>query len=273
MLDNQSQMRSMLDLLEAVDQGVPSKQLNENVSQSVAEGEKTMSRAAKGYEKYGKKGMMALAKAGRDDAGEEKLDAIRNKYDRYDNDTKKDVTEGENSSPEMAALQDTVDFATKHGYQIKRSKTGKKSRFINKKLEHTVDTLLVPSEGELWVSFEDHNSGMSGNDPAEVFAEVFADMYEQALRDHKFRNNDNDYDEDDDENYQGLKEDSGGEIEVNFMNSGTGQKLGMKTVQNMGISLDSNGRPVMKVSSPFASGNTLMANFDSRTGGWVVDID
>jgi hypothetical protein len=165
MLDNQSQMRSMLDLLEAVDQGVPSKQLNENVSQAVAEGEKTMSRAAKGYEKYGKKGMMALAKAGREDAGEEKLDTIRDKYDRYDNDEKKDVTE------------------------------------------------------------------------------------------------------------ESINEDSGSEIEVNFMNSGTGQKLGMKTVQNMGISLDNYGRPVMKVSSPFASGNTLMANFDSRTGGWVVDID
>lgn len=43
-----------------------------------------MSRAAKGHEKYGKEGMQALAKAGRDGAGEEKLDTIRDKYDRYD---------------------------------------------------------------------------------------------------------------------------------------------------------------------------------------------
>jgi hypothetical protein len=43
-----------------------------------------MSRAAKGHEKYGKEGMQALAKAGRDGAGEKKLDSIRNKYDRYD---------------------------------------------------------------------------------------------------------------------------------------------------------------------------------------------
>jgi hypothetical protein len=64
-----------------------------------------------------------------------------------------------------------------------------------------------------------------------------------------------------------------GEIEVNFINSGTGQKLGMKTVQAGSITLDNYGRPVMKVSSPFASGNTLMANFDSKTGGWVVDLD
>ena len=42
-----------------------------------------MSRAAKGYEKYGKKGMQALAKAGRDGASEEELDSIRNKHDQY----------------------------------------------------------------------------------------------------------------------------------------------------------------------------------------------
>jgi hypothetical protein len=44
-------------------------------------GEKTMSRAAKGYEKYGKKGMMALAKAGKD--GKD-LDKVRDKYNKYD---------------------------------------------------------------------------------------------------------------------------------------------------------------------------------------------
>ena len=46
--------------------------------------ERTMSRAAKGHEKYGKKGMQALAKAGQDGASEEKMDSIRKKYDRYD---------------------------------------------------------------------------------------------------------------------------------------------------------------------------------------------
>ena len=49
----------------------------------VSEGERTMSRAAKGHEKYGKAGMAALAKAGRDGAGEEKLDKIRDKHDKY----------------------------------------------------------------------------------------------------------------------------------------------------------------------------------------------
>jgi hypothetical protein len=43
-----------------------------------------MSRAAKGHEKYGKKGMQALAKAGREGASEKKLDAIRDRHDKYD---------------------------------------------------------------------------------------------------------------------------------------------------------------------------------------------
>jgi hypothetical protein len=43
--------------------------------------EEGMSRAAKGYEKYGKQGMEALAKAGRE--GKD-LDKVRDKYDRYD---------------------------------------------------------------------------------------------------------------------------------------------------------------------------------------------
>jgi hypothetical protein len=44
--------------------------------------EEGMSRAAKGYEKYGKEGMEALAKAGRDGKA---LDPVRKKYDKYDN--------------------------------------------------------------------------------------------------------------------------------------------------------------------------------------------
>jgi hypothetical protein len=50
--------------------------------------ERDMSRAAKVYEKYGKQGMEALAKAGRE--GKD-LDPVRNKYDKYDD---KSVDEG-----------------------------------------------------------------------------------------------------------------------------------------------------------------------------------
>jgi hypothetical protein len=58
--------------LAAVNDAPESKQLNE----------RDMSRAAKGYEKYGKEGMEALAKAGREGKA---LDPIRKKYDKYDN--------------------------------------------------------------------------------------------------------------------------------------------------------------------------------------------
>jgi hypothetical protein len=43
-----------------------------------------MSRHAKGYEKYGKKGMDALRRAAQDGAGEEKMDKIRKEFNRYD---------------------------------------------------------------------------------------------------------------------------------------------------------------------------------------------
>jgi len=58
--------------LAAVNDAPESKQLNE----------RDMSRAAKGYEKYGKQGMEALAKAGREGKA---LHPIRKKYDKYDN--------------------------------------------------------------------------------------------------------------------------------------------------------------------------------------------
>ncbi len=77
------------ELAEAADRSKDrARQLAERVAdkiskQGVAEGEKTMSRAAKGNEKYGKDGMKALAKAGREGASEKKLDAIRDKHNNY----------------------------------------------------------------------------------------------------------------------------------------------------------------------------------------------
>jgi hypothetical protein len=49
----------------------------------MGEGDRTMSRAAKGMMKYGKDGMKALAKAGREGASEKQLDTIRDKHDHY----------------------------------------------------------------------------------------------------------------------------------------------------------------------------------------------
>jgi hypothetical protein len=44
---------------------------------------KTMSRAAKGYEKYGKEGMIKLSQEAQKGASEKKMDAIRDKYNKY----------------------------------------------------------------------------------------------------------------------------------------------------------------------------------------------
>ena len=62
----------------------PMKKAVTDKKKGVAEGEKRMSRAAKGHEKYGKEGMEALAKAGRNGASEKELDSIRDKHDKYD---------------------------------------------------------------------------------------------------------------------------------------------------------------------------------------------
>jgi hypothetical protein len=53
------------------------KDLRENLEEKLT----TMSRAAKGHEKYGKEGMQALAKAGKE--GKD-LDKVRDKYNKYD---------------------------------------------------------------------------------------------------------------------------------------------------------------------------------------------
>ena len=60
------------------------------------ESKQNMSRAAKGHEKYGKAGMQALAKAGREGASEKELDAIRDKHDNYNKSMKQGVAEGLN---------------------------------------------------------------------------------------------------------------------------------------------------------------------------------
>jgi hypothetical protein len=73
------------------------------MSETMAEGE-GMSRAAKGYEKYGRAGMAALAKAGREGRA---LDPVRDKYDRYDEGSEADVAEGRAGVDD----RDTVGFS------------------------------------------------------------------------------------------------------------------------------------------------------------------
>jgi hypothetical protein len=71
--------------------------------------ERDMSRAAKGYEKYGKEGMEALAKAGREGKA---LDPVRAKYDKYDN---TEVDEGAHSQDAMKLNPDFNKIGRKPG--------------------------------------------------------------------------------------------------------------------------------------------------------------
>jgi len=64
--------------------------------------ERDMSRAAKGYEKYGKEGMEALAKAGREGKA---LDPVRKKYDKYDESVEEGST-GDYSAKKARAGKD-----------------------------------------------------------------------------------------------------------------------------------------------------------------------
>ena len=77
--------------LAAVNDAPESKQLNE----------RDMSRAAKGYEKYGKQGMEALAKAGRDGKA---LDPVRKKYDKYDNEVDEGAYQGGPDKSQIPAV-------------------------------------------------------------------------------------------------------------------------------------------------------------------------
>jgi len=63
--------------------------------------ERDMSRAAKGYEKYGKQGMEALAKAGREGKS---LDPIRKKYDKYDETVEEGAYQGGPDKSQIPAV-------------------------------------------------------------------------------------------------------------------------------------------------------------------------
>ena len=62
--------------------------------------ERDMSRAAKGYEKYGKEGMTKLSQEAQKGASEKKMDAIRAKYNKYD-DKSVDESQLNELSPEL----------------------------------------------------------------------------------------------------------------------------------------------------------------------------
>jgi len=82
--------------------------------------ERDMSRAAKGYEKYGKEGMEALARAGREGKA---LDPVRAKYDKYDN---TEVDEGAHSQDAMELNPDFAKIGRKPGVMGRVAQGAKK---------------------------------------------------------------------------------------------------------------------------------------------------
>ena len=102
--------------------------------------ERDMSRAAKGYEKYGKEGMEALAKAGREGKS---LDPIRAKYDKYDN---TEVDEGAHTQHAMDLNPDLAKTGRKPGVMDRVARGVKKvADFVAPGDEELINRLRRPS--------------------------------------------------------------------------------------------------------------------------------
>jgi len=145
--------------------------------------EQTMSRAAKGYEKYGREGMAALAKAGREGRA---LDPVRQRYDRYD----EAVAEGSDKG--------WVPNPDNPGYYIHRSdlpQTGKVSdpakaklgRLINRyfgkiyNYGNSDDSLdYLDNNAPLWNSLFDKHDGdidaIISNEPADMLKKAALEL-------------------------------------------------------------------------------------------------
>ena len=80
--------------LAAVNDAPETKQLNE----------RNMSRAAKGYEKYGEPGMRELSRLGQQGASEKKMDAARKKYNKYDNEVDEGAYQGGPDKSQIPAV-------------------------------------------------------------------------------------------------------------------------------------------------------------------------
>ena len=83
------------------------------------ESKQNMSRAAKGHEKYGKAGMQALAKAGREGASEKELDASRDKHDKYD----ESIKEARNGDTNFGSTVGHGSWVVYDGSKVKRFKS------------------------------------------------------------------------------------------------------------------------------------------------------
>ena len=101
--------------------------LRQDVAEDLEESKRTMSRAAKGNEKYGKDGMQALAKAGRE--GKD-LDKIRAKYNKYD----EDIEEGWSQK-----YKNSINCSHPKGFSQKAHCAGKKKHNESIEMEMTCE--------------------------------------------------------------------------------------------------------------------------------------
>jgi len=126
--------------------------------------ERDMSRAAKGHEKYGKEGMQALAKAGRE--GKD-LDRVRDKYNKYD----ESVDEGMHSQDAMTL---NPDFRKKEPTGI----MGKIARGAKK-----VADFVAPGDEDLMRDLERKSGGKRPvNENREGPADLLAAVEEEIAR-------------------------------------------------------------------------------------------
>ena len=99
----------------------------------------------------------------------------------------------------LQALQATMDFAQQHGYIIKRSPTGKTAKFVNKAIDHRVDTKISadPKTGQIYIDFwsSAYSFDTGGEDEAEGFDETFEYLYNYAMESSMGREEEDDIDE------------------------------------------------------------------------------
>jgi len=137
--------------------------------------ERDMSRAAKGYEKYGKQGMEALAKAGREGKA---LDPIRAKYNKYDN----EVDESMAMTDEGNAFLGAVAKAKADGIQPgEKIRVGGKEMPLKEKMspakQKSFAKLAPPADK---ITFADKIAGAK-KEVDEMLGDVAAEAMKKAL--------------------------------------------------------------------------------------------
>ena len=98
--------------LAAVNDAPETKQLNE----------RDMSRAAKGWEKYGD-GMPVLSQAAKNGASEKEMDAIRKKYNKYDESVEEGIYQGGPDKSQIPAVQRKNDLMTMRDLEKERTQS------------------------------------------------------------------------------------------------------------------------------------------------------